>query len=231
VRSRGEAQLKGRVHSLDSLRGTALLLMAGFHFCFDLSLFGAARIDFLTPFWLAYRELIVVLFVGIAGAGIALAGRLRLDRLARLGGCALLVSAGTAWLFPQTWVFFGILHFLFVASLVGPLFARVPWLCLPLAPVFYFLPHFYKSFLFERPYLRFTGLSPVLQHTIDFVPLFPWLGVMLLGIFVGFSLPERISGRPGVLSRLGRHALLFYMLHQAVLLPLAWVVSVIGLRL
>jgi uncharacterized membrane protein len=215
----------GRIHALDSLRGIALLLMAGFHFCFDLSLFGAAAIDFRTPFWLTYRGLIVVLFVGIAGVGIALAGRLRWDRLARLGSCALLVSAGTAWLFPQTWVFFGILHFLFLASLLGPLFARVPLLCLPLAPLFYALPQFYKSFLFEKPFLRFTGLSPVLQHTIDFVPLFPWLGVMLLGIFVGSRLPKRISGRPGFLSRIGRHALLFYMLHQAALLPLAWVAS------
>lgn len=216
--------MKTRIPLLDSLRGAAVLLMTGYHFCFDLSLFGAATFNFRAPFWLAYRALVVTLFVGIAGIGFSLTRGWHRARLARLGGCALLVSLGTAFVFPHTWVFFGILHFLFVASLLGPLFARHPRACLPAGVALVLLPYFASvgPSGSPGPLLQLTGFSPVLFPTLDFVPLFPWLGVALLGIFVGSRIQGHSWGRPGPLAFLGRHALLYYMIHQAALLPLAW---------
>jgi uncharacterized membrane protein len=60
-------------------------------------------------------------------------------------------------------------------------------------------------------------------YTEDYVPLFPWFGVVLLGIFLG----RLIIAHPVWLSRYhvmrplalaGRHSLAIYLLHQPVLL-------------
>jgi uncharacterized membrane protein len=68
--------------------------------------------------------------------------------------------------------------------------------------------------------------------TEDYVPLFPWLGVVLIGIFAG----AWVAGRdrtviaslqrfaPAWLAFLGRHSLLVYMVHQPVLLGILRVV-------
>ncbi|MGZ3702095.1 MAG: heparan-alpha-glucosaminide N-acetyltransferase, partial [Bdellovibrionota bacterium] len=189
--------MKRRYPLLDSLRGCALLLMLGYHFSFDLDWAGAAQIDFRQNFWLGYRALILALFLGIAGAGIFLSGKIHFARLARLAACAGIISLATWRLFPDAWVFFGILHFLVVASLIGPLFAQMPWLCLPLGAAAIALPAVFRSRTFDGGVLIVSGLSPQLPRTVDFVPLLPWFGIVLLGIFAGSQLsrvPASITG-------------------------------------
>ncbi len=62
-------------------------------------------------------------------------------------------------------------------------------------------------------------------RTEDYVPLFPWAGVLLLGIASGHVLarrqfrPIRWTERlPRWIAWLGRHSLAAYMIHQPVLL-------------
>ena len=221
--------MKARLPLLDSIRGFALFLMLGYHFSFDLNSAGAASIDFQRPVWLAYRALILLLFLGVAGMGIFLAGKARPRRVLRLAGCAATISCATWWLFPDTWVFFGILHFIVVASLVGPMFARVPRACLPAGIALVAAPFLYRSSAFNGGLLQLTGLALQLPRTVDFVPLCPWLGVVLLGIFVGSLIQGKdyswLQAGDTRLAALGRHTLLFYMTHQMLLLPLAWLIA------
>ena len=52
-----------RSHFIDSLRGSAVVLMVGYHFCYDLDHFRLYSFDFHNnPFWLNLRTLIVSLF-------------------------------------------------------------------------------------------------------------------------------------------------------------------------
>jgi uncharacterized membrane protein len=223
-------RVKPRFALVDSVRGFALLIMFAFHFCFDLNLYGAAQIDFSAPFWIWYRNLILVLFLGVVGVSISLAGRRWPDplRVLRLAFCAGAVSLGTRILFPGEWVFFGVLHFVLVASIVVPPLARFPRACLVLGILFMVpVPWYLKSPRFDGGVLQLTGLATRLPNTIDFVPLFPWLGVVLSGVFLGSLLPRCapwLSAENPLLARLGRHSLLFYVTHQGVLLPLAWLV-------
>jgi uncharacterized membrane protein len=62
-------------------------------------------------------------------------------------------------------------------------------------------------------------------RTEDYVPLFPWAGVLLLGITAGhalvnnrFALLEPLGRAPRVLRFLGRHSLAVYLLHQPLLI-------------
>jgi uncharacterized membrane protein len=65
--------------------------------------------------------------------------------------------------------------------------------------------------------------------TEDYVPLFPWTGVVLLGIAAGHLLWRHafaplawLARAPAPLRWLGRHSLVVYMVHQPLLLGALW---------
>jgi len=71
--------------------------------------------------------------------------------------------------------------------------------------------------------------------TEDYVPLLPWFGVVLIGIFLGRTLfggarvPEWAQWESrGPIARglalAGRHSLVIYLVHQPLLMAVLWVV-------
>jgi uncharacterized membrane protein len=201
--------------------------MVVFHFCFDLNYFGYADFDiYHGAFWKNFRVVIVSLFLVIMGASLVFAYQGGINpvkfrkRLLLLGGAAALITVATYFVFPKSWIYFGILHFVFVATLVGVLFVRAPWLSLILG--FLILAgthegHLSTSFIytFLQPHL---GLP---RYTEDIVRFFPWFGVVLIGIFLGhraflgLKLPDSTVTQK--IALLGRHSLLIYLVHQPLL--------------
>lgn len=114
-----------RYNSVDALRGFAMLWMTVFHFCFDLSHFGYWPQNFRAdPFWTWQRTAIVSLFLFCAGLGQAIAlkqgqgwGRFG-RRWLQIAGCALLVTISSFVMFPQSFIYFGVLHGMAVMLLV-----------------------------------------------------------------------------------------------------------------
>jgi uncharacterized membrane protein len=225
-----------RFDRLDALRALAILWMAGFHLAFDLNHFGLIepRQRFLSdPFWTTQRSCIVSLFLFCAGLGQAAALHAGQSwprfwrRWAQVAACALLVSAGSALMFPKSWISFGVLHgiavMLLVLRLASPLHRRPGWL-LALGALAIALPQGVAHPFFDHPLTQWIGLVTRKPVTEDWVPLLPWLGVMLWGLAAGHWL---LVHRPGVLTgtlpraaaplaTLGRWSLSFYMLHQPV---------------
>jgi uncharacterized membrane protein len=78
------------------------------------------------------------------------------------------------------------------------------------------------------------GLSPSNFFSVDYFPLFPWLGVVLGGYGLSFFITNTLqrldalhifrSPHSSVLSWPGRHSLLIYLLHQPILLGVLWLV-------
>jgi len=228
---------------LDALRGFAVVWMALFHFAFDLNQFRWITQDFYRdPFWLHQRSLIVSLFLLCAGLGQALALQqgqaLALQqgqpwprfwrRWAQVAGCALLVSLGSALMFPRSFISFGVLHGMAVMLLLlrwlGP---KLPlWGCAVLGLAALLLPQFVQHPFFDSRWSNWLGLVTRKPVTEDFVPILPWLGVMLWGFGLGRWLllhrPAVLAGAlPAVLAplaTLGRWSLSFYMLHQPLLI-------------
>jgi uncharacterized membrane protein len=220
---------------LDALRGVAIVWMALFHFGFDLAHFKLIDANFyLDPVWTRQRIGIVSLFLFCAGFGQAVAVAQGQDwprfwrRWAQVAGCAVLVSAGSALMFPKSWISFGVLHgialMLIACRLAAPLGA---WLW-PIGLLALLLPRFVHHPSFDGIATSWIGLVTRKPITEDWVPVFPWLGVMLWGLAAGQWLLRR---RPAVLSGalpsqlrplalLGRWSLSFYMLHQPVLIGL-----------
>jgi uncharacterized membrane protein len=220
---------------LDALRGAAIVWMAAFHFGFDLNHFELLQPHqnfFRDPLWTTQRTCIVSLFLFCAGLGQAVALQAApawprfWRRWAQVAGCAVLVSAGSAVMFPHSWIAFGVLHgiavMLVLARLAAPLRGGL-WV---LGAVALALPLAVRQPFFDAPYANWVGLGTHKPITEDWVPLLPWLGVMLWGLAAGQWLlarrPALLAGtlpaplRP--LAALGRWSLSFYMLHQPVLI-------------
>jgi len=226
-----------RFDRLDALRGAAIVWMAGFHFCFDLRFFKLIQADFYRdPFWTGQRTAIVSLFLLCAGLGQAVAQAQGLGwprfwrRWAQVAACALLVSAGSAVMFPDSWISFGVLHGLAMMLLLlrwaGPRLGQSAVVLLGAGVIA--LPQLWQHAFFDGRWTNWLGLATAKPITEDYVPLLPWMGVMLWGFALGRWL---LASRPGwlqgaviaplkPLALLGRWSLSFYMLHQPVLIGL-----------
>lgn len=224
-----------RFDRLDLLRAVAMVWMALFHFAFDLDHFGLVRQNFYDdPFWTLQRSCIVTLFLFCAGVGQAIAieqhqpRRRFWRRWAQVAGCALLVTLGSRWMFPRSYISFGVLHCIAVALIALRLSAGAgAWLWLfGLAAML--LPQFVRDPFFDSRWTDWAGLVTHKPVTEDHVPLLPWLGVMWWGVAAGrWVLARRRGWVAGALPRglapfavLGRWSLSFYMLHQPVLIGL-----------
>ena len=138
-----------RDHSLDLIRGIAIIMMIMFHLIYDLNQFGYTNIP-LSNFWLTsyWRYLIVFLFLNAVGISlvIAYADSFNLNkfikRLALLGLAALLVSVGTYILFPDAWVYFGILHLIWTGTLIAIFFTQLPKISLFIATLIFLFGFF-----------------------------------------------------------------------------------------
>ena len=212
-----------------------MILMATYHFCFDLNNFGLLHENmYQDEFWLNFRAVIMSSFMGLVGVGLYLGSanyskKTFWTRIARVAACAAIVSVATYFQFGERWTFFGVLHFVVVATLLGPLLIRWPIATALGGIALVVLPLYYRSLFFLRPLWILTGLSPVKPQTEDFSPLAPWLGVVMLGVFGGWIAKKWLARHAvheiPLLSRLGHHSLVFYMTHQLVLFPLAWAIS------
>ncbi len=231
-----------RYDRIDALRGVAIVWMTVFHFCFDLNHFGWIRQDFYRdPVWTWQRTCIVSLFLFCAGLGQAVAWRQGQGwprfwrRWAQVAGCALLVTAGSMWMFPDSFIYFGVLHGIAVMLIVVRLtsgWGRWLWLAGALAIAAPFAARAMHASLgseiafLHQPAFNWIGWIAHKPRTEDYVPVLPWIGVMWWGMAAGRWM---LRGRPawvqgpmprgaGPLAWLGRWSLSWYMLHQPVMI-------------
>jgi uncharacterized membrane protein len=232
--------LKHRIDAIDIARGIALLAMAIYHFTWDLGFFGYVEPGMATTGgWKIFARCIASSFLFLAGVSLFLAhadgvrwsGYWR--RLAMVAGAALAISAATYIATPSGFIFFGILHQIALASLLGLAFLRLPaLLTLAVAVLVVAAPQFLRSEFFDPPWWWWTGLSQSLPRSNDYVPVFPWFGAVLAGLAAA-----KIARQTGLISRLaeihagrwarpaifaGRHSLAVYLIHQPVLIACVW---------
>jgi uncharacterized membrane protein len=207
-------------------------MMIGYHCCYDLTYLKIIPFNFYNhPFWLGFRTLIVTLFITIMGISLYLATangiayNRFLKRLMLILGSAALITIVTLILFRERYIFFGILHFITLASVLGLLFRRFFWINLIIGFSIFLIHLTVKHPGFDHPFLQWIGLMTHKPATEDYVPLIPWFGLVLIGIAIGkhFHQPGWFrKPSPTIwelrLAFLGQHSLLIYLLHQPLLL-------------
>jgi len=212
-----------RDSALDLMRGIAIIMMIAFHFIYDLNSFGFSDIPLFTH-WagIAWRCLIVFLFLSAVGISLVIAHskgikfKKFLKRLLYLGIAALFVSAGTYVMFPDGWVYFGILHLIWFSTIIAISFVNLPKTSLLIAALILI------GAIFDQPNLSFISylLEPYLPFgSVDYYPLFPWLSFVFIGIYLGHNpyYQKIFIFRLNWLEVIGKHALIIYLTHQIVL--------------
>ena len=220
---------KQRFHYLDVVRGIAIILMIIYHFSFDLDNFNYIQIDLDNSLgWQSFRAVIVTLFLTTMGMSLALTHANGIcwacmkKRTLFLGGASILVSVGSYLQFPESWIYFGILHFILFASWLGLFFVGKPILSLITAIVILVGSYFgwlHTHALFD---LVKHVLHLPIQYTEDLVNVFPWFAPVLIGIFIvekGWHVYPQLA--PSFISRkiefMGKHSLFIYLIHQPLL--------------
>ena len=235
---------------LDIARGVAVVWMTAFHFSFDLSHYGFTHQDFYSdPFWTIQRTCILSLFLFCAGFGQAMAvqagqswGRFW-RRWLQIAACALAVSAGSALMFPNSWIYFGVLHgmaLMLIVCRATASWGRWLWLAGLFAVLLaWFAPQVHAALPSVAPLdtstLNWIGLISRKPITEDYVPVLPWIGVMWWGMAAGqLALSKGWMQRSPIrtntvpipqLAWVGRWSLSWYMLHQPLLIGLLTLAS------
>ena len=191
-----------RVDVVDAARGFAVAMMIAYHFCFDLTWFRWTDWAMLADArWIAWRSAIVASFLFVAGLSLALrderegrggtTGRGRwLDRAfvrrwLQIALAAALVTAGSAALFPQTFIYFGVLHFVAVAIVLCRRAPRLRGWAVVVGVAVIAIGLGWSDAAFNPRVVDWIGFATEKPLTEDYVPIFPWLGVVLIGCGVG----------------------------------------------
>lgn len=231
--------MKERYFELDFLRGVGIVLMIAFHFGYDLSYFGYASYQTTIDIeWRVFRSLILSVFLLVVGMSIYVAYFDFIDwkkvfkRTLKLLFVSLLISVGSYSIFEHSWIYFGVIHFIMVASLVSLFFVRLPNVSLFVGLGFllsYNLGYFHLDGVLDFAVNNF-GLP---LYTEDVVSFTPWFGLVLIGIFLMhhnlFSFKVKETKITQKVSFLGKHALIIYLVHQPILFTifylLVWIKS------
>ena len=230
-----------RYFELDAARGIALILMILYHILFSLYFFQTGVATWFDPYTMSGAP-IAFLFVVIAGISLVLStGReknpVRAAKKLFFRGLYILCFAAVVtivtWLvYPEEVVVFGILHMIGISTIISIPFVvmkvkpYVPLafgiICIVLSPIVSLL----RGPAFLIPFgITYNGFA-----TLDYEPLVPWFGVVLLGVALG-SVIYKDGVRHGLLTRLGemprcfgplcfigRHTLIIYLVHVPVII-------------
>jgi uncharacterized membrane protein len=134
------------------------------------------------------------------------------------------------YMYPhQGFIRFGVLHCIGVSIVLSFWFLRFRLLPAVVGIICIGLGIMVQQVTLDTPYLLWLGLKPVGFYTLDYFPLLPWFGVVLIGVSIGKTMYKDYERQFHVidlsrsilirsLSFLGRHSLKIYILHQPVIL-------------
>ncbi len=235
-----------RYVELDLLRTFAIIMMIVYHFAYDLESFYGWHLGIFEYWgWALIQHGTASLFLllvgvsfaiswnrhGITHADLSFPHRYRKYLRRGLGviACGMLVSAATYWFDPETYVRFGILHLIGVSILLLPFFTRFREWNVAIGSIIIGMQTSILGFFSlagRRPALVPIGITPTDFFSVDYFPLIPWFGIVLIGYAIGYHAYVRYSWHPFPHARErarwltwpGRHALLIYLIHQPILL-------------
>jgi uncharacterized membrane protein len=248
----GIAEREVRFWEVDAARGVAILMMVVYHLSYDLDTFGGYPIDSTAGAWAWFADATASLFLFLVGVSLDISharssasrsdrhlfGKYLLRSLRILGYGMILTIVSVA--LGMGVIAFGILHVIGVSIILAyPLLGfRWPNLFLGglvIAVGAYMMATGVSS---ESPWLLPFGVVPENLAMPDYRPLFPWFGVVLVGLFAG-NLVYGAGKRPPVPAKapvaarplvpLGKNSLLIYLVHQPVMIVLLAALGVISL--
>jgi len=236
-----------RFWEIDFLRGIAIIMMIIYHILYDFNSFDVYRINlYAIPFRL-FLYPIGTIFLFLVGVSLSLSySRVKNDlsdkeiwfkfikRGLMIFGLGLVITIFT-WLFLEKgYVVFGVLHCIGLSIILSVPFLKDRIYNVSLGLILISIGIILRTMIFDFSYLLWLGFIPTGFYTVDYFPILPWFGVVLIGIFVGDTFYKDYKRRFHIndfsgfkfvklFCFLGRHSLLIYFVHQPVILSLIYV--------
>jgi uncharacterized membrane protein len=245
-----------RLWEVDVARTVAIVMMVAYHAAYDVTtLAPQTGVDAFSGGWRALQVATGTSFLLLVGISLMIGnGRARqrgltgfalwrrhARRAVQVAAAALLVSGATFVALGDEYIRFGILHCIAASMFLGPLFVRLGLLNIPLGIGAIWAGFFLDERTFSTPWLMPLGFRSDAELGVDYYPLLPWFGIVLIGLALGGLLYPKgqrgsliawladSGGRLGqMLGVPGRKALPIYLIHQLILLPLVALALILG---
>ena len=235
-----------RFWEIDVLRGIAIIMMILYHFLFDLNFLKNYQIPLHSLPLLLFLYPIGTLFLLLVGISLTLSYNKAQEVLTQkqtqwkfirrglsIFGAGMLVTLATWIYLPNGFIIFGVLHCIGISIILAYPLLRYRVSNLILGVSFIAIGVFLQTIVIGFPWLLWLGFIPANFYTLDYFPILPWFGVVLIGIYLGNTLYPNRKRRYQikdlsknilirVLCFLGRHALIIYLLHQLILVGIIY---------
>lgn len=223
---------------LDIYRGAAVSLMIVFHFCWDLREFEYIDYKLSDTFWVLFRAVILFLFLTAIGWSAYLSQKKSTDKVYKVRSfflrqrklliASIGISLATYLAFPNQWIYFGILHFIFIVNFIHYPFAAYPTVSAVIGVIIGALYYSTDLLFFPNVYEFMIESLGAPKNTLDIISPFPWVACVFIGPIFGKYTPHNVLIKPSyfvhILAWLGRHALSVYLLHQIILYSLVSII-------
>tara|TARA_B100000886_G_scaffold329611_1_gene279152 strand:- start:199 stop:876 length:678 start_codon:yes stop_codon:yes gene_type:complete len=216
-----------------------------YHFYWDLGYFGFIDLREVTQgLGLFFAQLIGISFITIAGISSRLLSLFNsceakiVKRIFRLMTISITISILTFILDKNSFIFFGILHFLSVCSIISLVLIKIK------SNLLLFLIFLVTGLIslsemtFNIPFIfSWLGLNKQLPLTNDFYPIIPWITFYFFGFWLGgtiYKIPNKkyknlsntgpqLSVVLKLIEYMGQKSLIIYILHQPLLFSLFFI--------
>jgi uncharacterized membrane protein len=235
-----------RIWEIDLFRGIAIIMMIIFHFLYDLNYLNILNLSLYSGYFLIYVYLVGIIFFLLVGISLTLSyskvketltkNKLILKFLIRgfkIFSLGLIITIITFLFLEEGFVVFGVLHCIGISIIFSYPFLKFRYLNLLFGLILICFGIILKILTFDFYFLVWLGFRPEIFYTIDYFPLLPWFGIILIGIFLGntiyknytrsFNLIDLSRNRlVRIFNFLGEHSLIIYFIHQPVLLSILY---------
>ncbi|MFT4304210.1 MAG: heparan-alpha-glucosaminide N-acetyltransferase [Candidatus Woesearchaeota archaeon] len=240
VKNKHNNKIHYRIWEIDALRGIAIILMIGYHMLFNLYFFAGIGWNVNTGLWKILQIIIAGTFLLLVGVSLTLSKKINFFefflRGIRIFGLGIIISIVTFIFLKEGWIFFGILHMIGISIIISYFFIKYKWINLIIGLLLILASMLIIDIRLNSYWLIWLGFLPNTFYTVDFFPLIPWFGVVLIGIFLGkmlyingqrkFSRLNRNSIKYDLgLSFIGRNSLIIYLLHQPILIGIMYLIG------
>jgi uncharacterized membrane protein len=234
-----------RFIEIDMLRGVAIILMIFGHILWDLDYFGLLPIN--SGIYSALQSTVPPLFFLLVGMSLIVSKKkvehnpkidenvyyknlvVRGMNIFCLGMC---LTIGSLIFFPEKIVFFGVLHCIGLSIALSTIFLKYRKYVPFFAVSFIFIGWIFMQSYIQNPTLLHLIIGQhsvdLWSYTLDYFPIMPWFGLVLLGIIIGdglyegssrrFHMPNLSKYKPiKIFQWCGQHSLGLYLVHQPVI--------------
>lgn len=248
-------KLEDRFWEIDFSRGLAIILVVVFHFFFILKYLGLYALWGGPLFWRLLPRILGSTFITLVGLSLVLSytrakkkgknnlGAKYLKRGLKIFSLGIVASLAS-WLFVgDKFIVFGILHLIGLSIILAyPLlhYEVAPKLILELSLASFLTGILMRTFYIDSSWLLWFGVLQTSFKSLDYYPLLPWFGFILLGIWLGQTLYQDYERKFTVsvsfrflgksypqksIYWLGKHTLKIYVLHVPIILIALYLIS------